>query len=276
LENILADAKKTLREAGISSWALDGNILMAYVLKISREQLIIRNKHILSQEEKDMFECLVEKRRNFMPVGYITNNVEFMGLDFYVNDSVLIPRPDTEALVEAAISYINKNGTKAVLDMCTGSGAIAVSIAHYCPWSRVTAIDISPKAIDVAVINRDKNKVSINYMQSNMFENVCGVFDLIVSNPPYISKSEMKGLPENVANYEPHLALYGGEDGLLFYRILAGAGEYLHDLGKMFIEIGAVQKKDVIDIFIKENFYLHSALKDLAGLDRVLIFGKNV
>ena len=276
LEDVLRDAKKILRDAGISSWALDADILICHVLKITREQLIIRNKSVLSDDELELFQKNIEKRRKLMPVAYITNYVEFMGLDFYVDENILIPRPDTEILVEASIKYINENNVKTVLDICSGSGAIGISIARYCPHVKVTALDISRKALDIARINSKRNNVCIDYIESDMFKNVKKTFDIIVSNPPYISQIEMDELPKNVADYEPHMALYGGKDGLSFYKILAESGNYLNSYGKIFIEIGANQKNDIIDIFKKENFILHSALKDLAGLDRTLIFGKNI
>ena len=275
LETALKEAKRVLREAGIASWALDSDLLMCYLLSIGREQLITRAKYLLSPVEVERFRTTVEKRRNLMPVSYITNHAEFMGLDFYVDENVLIPRPDTETLVEAAISYINESGARTVLDMCTGSGAIGVSIARCCPNVNVTAADISPEALKIAAANAESNRVSVSCIESNMFEKITGAFDVIVSNPPYISGDEMSALPDNVSKYEPHTALYGGEDGLAFYRILAKGGKYLSPKGKIFAEIGAGQKSSVTDIFIKKSFYLHSALKDLAGLDRTLIFGKN-
>jgi len=276
LEDILRDAKKELREAGISSWAIDGDILMAHALGWRKESLITNNRHALSDEELEFFNTLIEKRLNFMPVAYIINRVEFMGLDFFVDENVLTPRPDTEILVEAAIEFINENGARSALDMCTGSGAIAISIARFCPSVKVTAADISQAALEVARINGEKNDVQIDFVESDMFENIEGAFDIIISNPPYISAQEMTELSDNVSKYEPHMALYGGEDGLSFYRRLSKVGEYLSRMGVIIIEIGAHQKDAVVDIFIKENFCLYSAFKDLAGLDRTLIFGKNI
>ena len=276
LEDILKDAKQILRAAGISSWALDGDILMAHAVKMRRESLITQNRYVLSQEELELFWASIEKRRNHQPVAYIVNNVEFMGLNFYVDENVLIPRPDTEILVEASIKHINESGVKAVLDMCTGSGAIAVSISHFCPHAKITAADISRKALEIARLNSERNNVLINFVESDMFENIEETFDVIVSNPPYISVDEMSELPDSVAKYEPHMALYGGEDGLSFYRRLLKAGKYLHETGVMIIEIGAYQKDNIVDIFFKEGFCLKSAHKDLAGLDRTLIFGKNI
>jgi len=276
LENALRNGKKILREAGITSWAIDGDILMAHTLRMRKESLITENRYSLSAQELELFNSRIEKRQKLMPVAYIINHVEFMSLDFFVNESVLIPRPDTEILVEAAIEHINKSGAKTVLDMCTGSGAIAISIAHYCPQVAVMAVDISRAALDVAKKNADKNGVRINFIVSDMFENIEDKFDIIISNPPYISRQEMTELADNVSKYEPYLALFGGDDGLEFYRSLSKANKYLREESVIIIEIGAYQKNDIVDIFRKEGFYLYSALKDLVGLDRTLIFGKNI
>jgi len=276
LEDALRDGKKVLREAGIDSWTIDGNILMAHALRMRKESLITENRRVLSAAELELFNSHIEKRRNLMPVAYITNHVEFMSLDFFVDESVLIPRPDTEILVEATIEHISKSGAKTVLDMCSGSGAIAISIARYCQEAEVTAVDISQAALDVAQKNADKNSVRVNFILSDMFENIEDKFDIIMSNPPYISGQEMAELSDNVSKYEPHLALFGGDDGLEFYRRLSKAEKYLHDEGVIIIEIGAYQKDDIVEIFRKAGFGLHLALKDLGGLDRTLIFGENV
>ena len=275
LEEALRDAKKVLREAGIDSWAIDGDVLMAHALGMRRESLITENRRALSEDELGLFNSYVERRQKLMPVAYIINRVEFMGLDFFVDEDVLIPRPDTETLVEAAIERINKSGAKTVLDMCTGSGAIAISIAHYCPKSQVSAVDISQAALKTAKKNAGGNGVQIDFIASDMFEDVEDKFDIIVSNPPYISGQEMTELSDNVSNYEPHLALFGGVDGLGFYRRLSKSGKYLQEKGVIIIEIGAYQKNDIVEIFRKEGFCLHSVFKDLAGLDRTLIFGEN-
>jgi len=276
LEDALRNGKKTLREMGIDSWAIDGNVLMAHALGVRKESLITENRRVLSTEEQEQFNSYIEKRKKLMPVAYITNHAEFMSLDFYVDENVLIPRPDTEILVEAAIEHINKSGAKTVLDMCTGSGAIAVSLAHYCSQVEVTAVDISPSALDVAQKNADKNGVRVNFIQSDMFESTEGKFDIIVSNPPYISGQEMTELSDNVSKYEPHLALFGGYDGLEFYRCLAKAREFMLEKGVIIIEIGAYQKHDIVEIFRESGFCLQLALKDLGGLDRTLIFGENI
>lgn len=275
LENALKDGKQILKTAGISSWALDADVLMAHATKMRREELITNNRYNLPFEELEAFQSFIERRRKLSPIAYITNHIEFMGLDFFVNENVLIPRPDTEILVEAVIKHINESGTEVVLDMCTGSGAIAISIAHYCPKVKVTAVDISQEALEIARLNSEKNNVRIDFIESDMFESVKSSFDIIVSNPPYVSKSEMSLLEANVYDYEPHMALCGGQDGLSYYKILAKARTYLCPEAIMCVEIGAYQKDDVIDIFKEEDFHLKSSLKDLAGLDRVLIFSEN-
>ena len=276
LEDALRDGKKALREVGIDSWAIDGDVLMVHALGIRKESLITENRRVLSVGELELFSSYIKKRQKLMPIAYITNHVEFMSLDFFVDERVLIPRPDTEILVEAAIEHIRKSGAKTVLDMCCGSGAIAISIAHYCPQVEVSAVDISRAALDVAQKNADKNGVRVNFIQSDMFENIENKFDIIISNPPYISGQEMTELSDNVSKYEPHLALFGGEDGLEFYRRLSKAGKYLNETSVIIIEIGAYQKNDIVEIFRKTGFCLHLAFKDLGGLDRTLIFGENI
>ena len=276
LEDALRDGKKALREAGIDSWSIDGDVLMSHALRMRKESLITENRRVLSTAELEQFSTHIEKRRKLMPVAYIISHIEFMSLDFFVDESVLIPRPDTEILVEAAIEHINKSGAKTVLDMCTGSGSIAISVAHYCPQIKVSAADISQAALKVAKKNADKNGVRIKFTLSDMFESIEGNFDIILSNPPYISGQEMTELPDNVSKYEPHLALFGGDDGLEFYRRLAKSGEYLCEEGVIITEIGAYQKYAIVEIFRKAGFYLRSAFKDLSGLDRTLIFGKNI
>jgi len=276
IQDLIQSGASILKDIGIESFVLDCQLLLAHALGADKQYIILNPNEDVCSEDYAKFQKLIERRANREPLQYIIQKCEFFGMDFYVDENVLVPRPDTEILVEASIKYINENNVKTVLDICSGSGAIGISIARYCPHVKVTALDISRKALDIARINSKRNNVCIDYIESDMFKNVKKTFDIIVSNPPYISQIEMDELPKNVADYEPHMALYGGKDGLSFYKILAESGNYLNSYGKIFIEIGANQKNDIIDIFKKENFILHSALKDLAGLDRTLIFGKNI
>ena len=222
-----------------------------------------------------MYNSKIEKVKNGYPLQYITNNQEFMKLNFYVNDDVLIPQPDTEILVEEVIKICKtkyKEGPIMVLDLCTGSGAIAISIKKYVDNVEITATDISNNALKVAIKNANLNNVDIKFITSNMFEKINDKYDIIVSNPPYIEKEILRTLSKNV-QYEPTLALDGGTDGLSFYReISKNSYKYLKKDGYLALEIGYNQKNSVIDILEKENRYKNIInIKDLSNNDRVII-----
>jgi len=280
LGDILKEAKQALRISGISSWSIDAEIIMGYITDLRKEQLITHDKQALSTKDIAGFKTAIGKRLNLMPVQYIINKAEFMGLDFYVDGHVLIPRPDTEILVEAVIEYIKESKAQRVLDICTGSGAIAIALAKYCPEIKeIVASDISKKALAVAYVNAVDNGVGdkIRFEESDFLENITGKFDVIVSNPPYIREADIDELEVNVKAYEPLIALAGGSDGLFFYKKLAEECEdYLNESGRIFLEIGYDQAEAVTGIFSKNGFKSFSLLKDLAGLDRTLIFGKNI
>ena len=280
LGEILRDAKSRLHGNGISTWALDAELILSYVTGLRKEQLITHDRNILSEKQLVEFEEAINKRLKAMPVQYIIKRCEFMGLDFYVDEHVLIPRADTEILVEAALGYINERSAGSVLDICTGSGAIATALAKYCPClKRITASDISAKALAVASKNAENNGAGeiIEFAESDLLQDIIGRFDVIVSNPPYIRQADIETLGENVKAYEPLIALSGGEDGLFFYRKMAEEiGFHLNDKGRIFLEIGYDQAEDVTKIFEAKDFNRISLLKDLAGLDRTLIFSKNI
>ena len=280
LGEVLRNAKQTLHLKGILTWSLDAELILGHIMGLRKEQLITHDKEFLSDEQIEKFELALDKRLDLMPVQYIINKAEFMDLDFYVDENVLIPRADTEILVEAAVDYINKAKVQNVLDICTGSGAIAVSLAKYCPdLEQIIASDISAKALSIAHTNAGNNGVGekIKFEESDFLENITGKFDVITSNPPYIREADIRTLSANVAAYEPVIALSGGVDGLFFYRKLAEeSGSYLNDSGRIFLEIGYDQAEDVTEIFLAKGFLRISLLKDLAGLDRTLIFSKNI
>ena len=194
-----------------------------------------------------------------------------MGIPFKVNENVLIPRQDTEILVENAIMKIGGKKCR-VLDLCTGSGCIAISISHFCPNVEIVAADISAKALEVAEENNKANQTNVKFVESDLFENIEGKFDVIVSNPPYISAEKIKELMPEVSMYEPLIALDGDEDGLAFYRSICGkAGDYLSDGGYLLYEIGYSQASDVSRIMHENNFVDIQIVKDQASLDRVVI-----
>lgn len=243
----------------------EARLLLAFSLDVSQNDLI----KILEIDEKQFghYLTILEKRISGMPYAYITGHKEFMKLDFIVNNNVLIPRDDTEILVEEAIKKDKKN----ILDMCTGSGAIAISLAKYVSQSNVTACDISNDALDVAKQNAKLNNVEVKFICSDLFKNIEGKFDMIVSNPPYIPRNDIEDLQIEVKN-EPYIALDGGEDGLLFYKkIIDEAKNYLTDDGVLMFEIGYDQAQSVSKLLKDNNYKNIYVIKDLGENDRVVV-----
>ena len=268
-----------LQNVGIETAWLDAQLLAADILWQDRLYVLTNPQLVLTTEQEQKFFELIERRKKFEPVAYIVRECEFMGIRFAVNEHVLIPRPDTEILVEAAIAKIRENGIRHVLEIGTGSGCIAVSLAVNCPDIHVTAVDISPKALNVARRNAAVNKVSerISFVEGDVFTDVCErlaaaeKFGMIISNPPYINAEEMAQLEPNVLDYEPHTALFGGEDGLDFYReISRWAGSLLEPSGVIMFEIGYDQAKPVHNILNEHGFVNITTMRDLADKDRVV------
>lgn len=215
---------------------------------------------------------LVELEKGY-PLQYITHQQSFWGLDFYVDENVLIPQPDTEIAVERALKILRLRHNQRVLDLCTGSGAIAISVAVNSN-AKVWASDVSEKALEIAKKNAIDNNADVNFILSNMFENINGQFDIIISNPPYIETNTIPTLDLEVQN-EPHLALDGGSDGLDFYRTIANhAPDYLNEDGILILEIGYNQKEAVEDL-LKANFINIETYKDYANNDRVIVAQKS-
>lgn len=259
----------------ISTPKLKARLLLQYVLKKPRQYLIVYDsKNLTSEQEQKYFEY-IELLKQGEPIEHITHQKEFMKLNFYVNENVLIPRQDTEVLVEEVIKIAKKVRAKKILDLCTGSGAIVVSLAKYLENVELTALDISAKAIDIAIANAKNNNVQdkITFVESNLFDNLGqGKYDIIVSNPPYIKKEELKNLQQEVRK-EPRIALDGGEDGLDFYRKIIDNGyEYLKYGGYICLEIGYDQKEEVIRIIEDKKQYIDTyCKKDLYDNDRVIV-----
>lgn len=264
-----------LKNAGISEPQLKSRLLMQYILNKPRQYLLVYDDKILTlRQEVDYFK-LIKKLRNGVPLQHITHLQEFMKMNFYVDEDVLIPRPDTEVLVEEVIKIAKKINAKKILDLCTGSGAIAVALAKYIKDSEITAVDISDKALRIAKKNAIDNEVEnqITFIESNLFDKVRKEkFDIIVSNPPYIKKDIIKTLNTEVQK-EPIIALDGGYDGLDFYRKIISKGyEYLKFNGYICLEIGYDQKIDVIELIENEEKYVETyCKKDLYGNDRVIV-----
>lgn len=273
VKKCLSFGKTFLKNAEIESYSIDAEILLMEVLNFSKVQLFTKDDYVLSKDENKKYIELLNKRKNFMPVQYITNKCEFMGLDFKVNNHTLIPRSDTEILVECAIKFIEENNFKTAIDIGTGSGAISVSIAKYCKNINVTAVDISEEALKIAQENASQNAVSnkIYFIQSNVFDKITSKFDIIISNPPYIKTDIIKTLMPQVKDFEPVSALDGGIDGLFFYKkIISECKNYLNANGVIIFEIGYDQANAVSELLKNENFSKIKVTKDLAGLNRVV------
>ena len=278
IEDILKDNILKLKEANIEDANIIARELLAYTLKKNRQYLIINSKEEIGREEQIEYNNNIGSIIMGKPLQYITNKQEFMKMNFFVNESVLIPQPDTEILVEKVLEICNKffeNQEIKILDLCTGSGAIAISLYKYLKDEnkKIFASDISDKAIEVAKLNTKENGAKIEFIQSNMFEQIAeNNFDIIVSNPPYIEREELKKLPKDV-RHEPHIALDGGVDGLDFYRIIAeNAYKYIKIKGKLCLEIGYNQKNEVVKILEETGKYDNiEAYKDLSGNDRCIV-----
>ncbi len=273
IKDIFIQYKKILKENNFDTYSLDVEVLLMNILNFSKTQLYLNTDYVLTNEQFEKFIKYFNRRLKNEPIAYILGKCEFMGMDFFLNNDTLIPRPDTEILVEKAIEVIKEKNFKNILDIGTGSGAIAISLAKYCNVN-VDAIDINNNALQMAKRNAKLNNVSVNFIQSNIFENINNKYDVIVSNPPYIKTDVIQTLETNVKDYEPILALDGGESGLIFYEeITNNAYKYLNVDGYLMFEIGHDQAEEVKNIMKNNNFYNIKVLKDLAGLDRV-IFGK--
>lgn len=273
IKEALSACINNLKENNIDEAHSKARRLLAFTLNVPKEYLIINNEKELSKQDFEYYKNYITRLINGEPIQYIIGKQEFMGIEFNVNKDVLIPQPDTEILVEETIKIAKEYTKPKVLDLCTGSGAIAVSIKKYVPEAEVFASDISIKALQLAKINNIDN--NINFIESNLFENINNEFDIIVSNPPYIRTEEIKSLSKEVQN-EPLIALDGGQDGLDFYRdIIKQAHNYLKSNGKLCLEIGDEQK-DAITQILKSNFNYTNIkyYKDLQGNDRVIIVEK--
>lgn len=266
--DILDKGKEILKQAGTSGFDIDAWYLLEYVTGMGRAEYFLKKNNTVPEETVTEYLELIKIRASHMPLQYITGSQEFMGLEFKVSGDVLVPRQDTETLVEYVLPFVKG---KKVLDMCTGSGCIAVSLAKLGNAALCVAADYSEKALAVARQNAKLNNVNIQFIQSDMFKNITGSYDIIVSNPPYIETAVIDTLMPEVKEYEPRAALDGGRDGLSFYRIIGNkARDYLYPGGLLAVETGALQGSQVMAIF-KESGYKDVCMqKDLSGNDRVV------
>ena len=262
---------KTLTEVGIEEAKSDTMLLMDAICHISRNDILVHGEIELEAEMVEAFKVALKKRCTRIPVQHITGVQNFMGLDFEVNEHVLIPRFDTEILVEEVMKELHDGFS--ILDMCTGSGCILLSLLKYSNNCSGVGVDISENALAVAKENQKRLGLEASFVQSDLFEQITGKYDIIVSNPPYIRSDVIPTLMEEVRLYEPILALDGTEDGLFFYRkIVEESPAYLNGGGSLFFEIGYDQGDAVKNLMEENGFKNVKVVKDYAGLDRV-VFG---
>ena len=258
-----------LKEAQIGEAQLDARLLLEEVCGTDHNTLLCHGDREVSEAEEEQYRKALEQRAVHVPLQHLLGYQDFMGLRFQVNEYVLIPRQDTEILVEEAMRYLH-DGMR-ILDLCTGSGCILLSLLHYSNDCEGVGVDISQEALQVAVQNAELLGIRADFLKSDLYEKVTGKFDLLVSNPPYIERAIIPTLMEEVREYDPYIALDGGEDGLDFYRrIIGGAQDYLKRGGQILMEIGSGQAQAVSELLYEAGFKEIDVCKDFAGLDRVV------
>lgn len=269
-------AKNELKDANIESFNLDANVLLSHLLDKPKEFIIFNPEFELSLEQKIKFEEFVARRKKNEPVSHIIQKREFYSREFIVSKDVLDPRADSESLIEYVLQHFNNNNLR-FLEIGVGSSCLVTTLLCEMKTASAKAVDISKDAINIAKKNSIKHKVDdrLEIIESDLFSNISSTesFDLIISNPPYIKSSDIDDLQKDVKDFEPIIALDGGDDGLDFYRKIAHQSpQYLKNEGSVIIEIGAGQEEEIIEIFAKNNFNFINAKKDLASIIRVLHF----
>lgn len=268
----LLDLRKEIKEKFLENEieTEDADFIIAEVLGVKRTELLLIDE--ITNEQLIEIEHCVCKRLDGFPVDKIFQKSYFYGLEFKVDENVLSPRPESELIIDTALKYIKQNNYKTALDLCTGSGCLALALYKNCEIE-ITATDVSQKALTIAKQNAKNLDAEIKFIRSNMFEKIEGTFDIIISNPPYIDSDEIQDLDDEVINHDPHIALDGGEMGLKFYNIIHdNLRKHLNDNGIIVMEIGEDQKDLIIGLF--NDFDLVESLTDLSGNDRVLVFKK--
>jgi release factor glutamine methyltransferase len=277
IENILNEGINILQKHKIANPQLDSEILLSNLIKRDKKHIILNPKEILSLEQLREFKSLIERRKKGEPIAYLISKKEFWKDEFFVNKDVLIPRPDTEIIIEQVLKIYSKNVQLQILDIGTGSGCILLSILKERSNFYGTGIDISKKSINVSKFNAKQlnltNRVKFFHSSVDNFNN--GKYDIVVSNPPYIEHLSLKYLEKDVVNFEPKLALSGGFDGFSKIRkVINKASILIKKNGKFILEIGFNQKNKVIKILNEEGFYVNKAIKDYGNNDRCIISTK--
>ena len=277
IENIIKNGAKVLQESKIPNPQLDSEILLSSLIKKNKQYIFLNSKVVLNFDQVNQFKSLIDRRKKSEPIAYIINKKEFWKDEFYINKDVLIPRPDTELIIEEVLKLYSKEMQLNILDIGTGSGCILLSILKDRPNFYGTGIDISKKCINVSKYNANKlnliNRTKFIHSSIDNFKN--GKYDLIVSNPPYIELLNLKYLEKDVVNFEPKLALNGGFDGFSKIRkVINKASILIKKNGKFILEIGFNQKNKVIKILKEEGFYVNKAIKDYGNNDRCIISTK--
>ncbi|HSW56055.1 MAG TPA: peptide chain release factor N(5)-glutamine methyltransferase [Ignavibacteriaceae bacterium] len=268
-----------LNQKGIESPRTNAELLLAEILNCKRLDLYLSFERPLSEDEVQKYREHIKRRGNFEPLQYVIGKVEFYGLEFKVNPSVLIPRPETELLVENILNQFPKDEKLIILDIGSGSGNIAIALAVNLPSSKIVSTDVSEEALLVAKENSELNKVSerIKFVKHNILKNDLNnfpMFDVVVSNPPYVSKESYLTLQKEIKNFEPGIAVTDESDGYTFYRqISAKAHSKLNENGKLFFEVAQGQSEEVTEIMTKNNYKNIGVIKDYQNIDRV-IFGE--
>ena len=274
LRELLDWGRTALALAGVPDAGLDAWYLMEYVFEMDRAHYFLREEEKADPQQEERYRDFIVQRSSRVPLQHLTHQAWFMGLEFYVDGRVLVPRQDTEILVEEAVKRLG-SGQK-VLDMCSGSGCILLSILKFMPDCQGTGVDISEAALEVARMNGKRLNIPAVFSKSDLFEQIDGYYDMIVSNPPYIPTSVIGSLEDEVRRFDPALALDGGEDGLDFYRRLIGASrDYLSPGGWLLLEIGHDQREAVLRMMEKAGYKELQAVSDLAGHDRVVMGQKD-
>ncbi|ETJ16453.1 Methyltransferase, HemK family [human gut metagenome] len=277
IEELINTGTKTLKDNGIDTARLDTELLLGNVIEKERLYLITHKEETIGKDQCDEFFELIEKRRKKMPVKYILNKCEFMGIDLHVEEGVLIPRDDTELLVDEVLKNISEDDEKQICDLCCGSGAIGISLACLRKNIKVDLLDYYPIPEKVTLINIEKHNLQgrVSFSKSDLLDvsiKASKKYDIIVSNPPYIEEEEIEKLMDDVQKYEPHTALSGGIDGLDFYRKIVNQSiEVLNENGILAFEIGYNQGKAVKSLMEENNFKDVRVIKDFASLDRIVI-----